>query len=307
LMDEDARVSRAAALALVEARPRTPFVMFEAALRSTHAGARANAAWALGVMHAPTSRLVPMLKDKDPTVLQEVLVALSHMRGGVPRNALEAMFSNTNEAVHGAAAAAMAKHWPVAAVTFLPIQLNREINAERAIYAGHGRTGGGKFTQPDIDRIVASYRCQMEMLGALHMLDGYAATYALETQAFGPTEDYLQPNAMVAAFNLWDRVATEPGPVMQALGSRQIAQSDRAQWVLIHAGASVLPQVRMDLRSDDSAARRRAIQIVAWQGDADSLKILLAMQAGPDADVVTWAIEKIESLQPNYAVTAGSR
>jgi len=79
-----------------------------------------------------------------------------------------------------------------------------------------------------------------------------------------------------------------------------VQQADRADWVLIHAGAGVLPQVRADLHSEDSAVRRRAIQIVAWQGDSSSLSTLRTMQAkpGPDAEVAAWAIAKIESLQP---------
>ena len=300
LMDENAQVSRAAALSLVEARPRTQPVVFSGALQSTYADARANAAWALGAMHAPSSFLLPMLKENNPMVLQEVLLALSHMPGDVPAELVEPLLANADPAVRGAAAVALARHQPQDAEKFVPEQLSREITAERAIYAEHVRTGGGKFSQPEIDRIVASYRCQMEMLRALEMLDGAAATHALEAQAFGTTEDYLQPNGEVAAFDLWDRVGAEPTTVVEALASKEIRQADRAEWVLIHAGAGVLPQVRMELHSEDPAVRRRAMQIVAWQGDAASLTVLHAIQAeqGLDAEVAAWAIEKIKSLQP---------
>ena len=300
LMDEDAPVSRAAALALVEARPLTPASAFNEALQSKHSDVRANAAWALGVLQAPSSFLLPMLKDSDPAVLQESLIALSHMPGDVPLELLEPLLANADTAVRGASAVALARHQPQSAEKAIPEQLSREITAEREIFAEHTRSGGGKFSQLEIDRIVASYRCQMEMLRALHMLNGATATRTLEAQAFGPTEDYLQPNGMVAAFDLWDRVNIEPGSVVQALGSKQLQQANRAEWVLIHAGTGVLPQVRVELHSDDPGIRRRAIQIVAWQGDSPSLSTLRTMQAkpGPDAEIVAWAIAKIESLQP---------
>jgi len=300
LMDDNPQVSRAAALALVEARPQTQLAVFSGALQSTHPDVRANAAWALGAMQAPSSLLVPMLKEGDSSVLQEALIALSHMPGNVPAELVEPLFANADPAVRGAAAVALARHQPQAAEKFVPEQLSREITAERAIYAEHVRAGGGKFLQPEIDRIVASYRCQMEMLRALQMLEGAAATRALEAQTFGPTEDYLLPNGDVAAFDLWDRVGAEPAIVVLALASKQIQQADRAEWVLIHAGAGVLPQVRAELHSDDPGVRRRAMQIVAWQGDAASLTALHAIQAeqGPDAQVAAWAIKKIESLQP---------
>jgi HEAT repeat protein len=298
LMDENVQVSRAAALALVEARPRTSVAAFSRALQSTHSDVRTNAAWALGALQAPSSLLLPMLKDSDPSVLQESLISLSHMPGDVPVELLEPLLANADPAVRGAAAVALARHQPQAAAKAVPEQLSREITAERAIYAEHVRAGGGKFSPSEIDRIVGSYRCQMEMLRALHMLVEASATHALEAQAFGPTEDYLQPNGMVAAFDLWDRVDVEPGSVVQALASKQVQQADRAEWVLIHAGAGVLPQVRAGLHSEDPAVRKRAMQIVAWQGDTSSLDILRTIQAGPDAEIAAWAIAKIKSLQP---------
>ena len=300
LMDENAQVSRAAALALVEARPRTNLSVFRGALQSTHSDVRTNAAWALGAMQAPSGFLLPMLTDSDSAVLQESLMALSHMQGDVPAAALEPLLAHADPAVRGAAAVALARYQPQAAEKAVPEQLSREITAEHAIFAEHARTGGGKFSQPEIDRLGVSFRCQMEMLRALHMLDSVVATHLLEAQAFGSTEDFLQTNGLVAAFDLWDRVDAEPGPVMQALASKQVQQADRAEWVLIHAGASVLPLLRADLHSEDPAVRRRAMQIVAWQGDIASLSALQAVQAeqGSDAEVAAWAIAKIKSLQP---------
>jgi glycerophosphoryl diester phosphodiesterase len=71
--------------------------------------------------------------------------------------------------------------------------------------------------------------------------------------------------------------------------------------MLIQAGPAVLPAVRRALASEDAPVRERAIRIVAWQGDVESLKTLRAMQktGGGDAALAAWAIEKIKSLQPN--------
>jgi hypothetical protein len=60
----------------------------------------------------------------------------------------------------------------------------------------------------------------------------------------------------------------------------------------------VLPEVRKALASKNPAVLNRAIQIVAWQGDADALPTLRAMQ-NADAALVAWAIKKIETLHPN--------
>jgi glycerophosphoryl diester phosphodiesterase len=81
LHDPDDHVSRAAALALVMARPRPAAAVFAEALRSGNADTRANAVWALGVLRAPANLLLPLLEDRNPQVLQEALVALSQMPG----------------------------------------------------------------------------------------------------------------------------------------------------------------------------------------------------------------------------------
>jgi hypothetical protein len=194
----------------------------------------------------------------------------------------------------------MARHQPAYAGKNVPKQLAREITRERTIFAKHETDGGGKFSQQEIDQIVASYRSQMEMLRALNMLKSPVAAHDLETQAFGPTESYLQPNADVAAADLWDRAGSEPLPSIHALASVEVSQADRAEWILTHAGANVLPQLRSELHSKEPGVRRRAIEILAWQGDATSLPELrtIEAQSGPDAEVAAWAVTKIESLQP---------
>ena len=70
--------------------------------------------------------------------------------------------------------------------------------------------------------------------------------------------------------------------------------------MLVQAGPDVLPYVRKALRSEDPALRERAIRIVAWQGDFESLSPLRTMLKtdAADADLIAWAIKKIELLHP---------
>jgi glycerophosphoryl diester phosphodiesterase len=107
-------------------------------------------------------------------------------------------------------------------------------------------------------------------------------------------------NGVVAAFQLWDRIGTDPGPAVRALAADpQVA--DKAEWMLIQGGPSVLPPVREALGSKDRAVRERAIRVVAWQGDRDALQRLRAIQQTDpeDKELAAWAMEKIESLHPD--------
>jgi glycerophosphoryl diester phosphodiesterase len=296
LLDADDRVSRAAALALVTARPRTSVSAFTAGLQSGNADARANAAWALGMLGAPASALLPLLRDQDPHVLQLALLALARAPGDVSAGALLPLLSNDDAAVRGAAAVALARHQPEAAIKAIPAQLQKETVFEQAIHDEHARPGTSKLTRPQIDSIMKSFKCQMEMMRALHMLQGSDATRELEELAFRPDKGLPSYDAIVAGFQLWDRIGADAAPAVEALGS-----ADRAEWILVKAGPAVLTEVRQALDSENSAVRQRAMSIVAWQGDTESLTALQAIQKTDAANAVlaTWAIEKIQTLHPN--------
>ena len=137
LLDADDHVSRAAALALVTARPRTPVSAFAEALHSDNADARANAAWALGMLRAPASNLLPLLRDRDPQVLQSALLALARAPGDVSAATLLPLLSYDDAAVRGAAAVALARHQPEVAIKVIPAQLQREVVLEQAIHKDH--------------------------------------------------------------------------------------------------------------------------------------------------------------------------
>lgn len=300
LLDADDHVSRAAAEALVTARPRTPVSVLEPAMRSGNADARANAAWALGMLDAPAGLLVPMLHDEDPRVLQFTLLALSRAPGEVGADTILPLLTHPDATVRGAAARALALHQPEIAIKTVPVQLRKEMAAERIIYDDRVKRGNPPFTKAEIDVIQTSFRCQMEMMRAISAIPGTEATQELIAQAIRPDKDFSQFNGIVAGFQLWDRSAKDASQLVQALGSKNLEIAERAEWTLVNAGPAILPEVREVLDSDVSEIRQRAIRIVAWQGDEESLAKLrtIAADHGQDAELAEWAAAKIESLHP---------
>ena len=301
ILDGDDHVSRAAALALVTARPRTPESAFTEALHSDNADARANAAWALGMLGAPATNLLPLLKDRDPQVLQSALLALARAPGDVSAATLLPLLSFDDAAVRGAAAVALARHHPEFAIKAISAQLQKEVVFEQAIQEDRESRGTKKFTQPEIDTIMKSFKGQMEMLRALNTLQGNDATRELATLAFRPDKGLSSYDGIVAGFQLWDRIGADAAPAVQALGSSDRQVADRAEWILVKANPAVLPEVRKALDSESQDVRQRAMRIVAWQGDTESLATLQAMQKTDTANaaLAAWAIEKIQSLHPN--------
>ena len=305
LLDADDQVSRAAALALVKARPQTPPSAFTEALRSDHADARANAAWALGMLHAPASILLPLLKDSDATVLQETLMALSRMPGDVDAPSLLPLLAHPGGAVRGAAAMALARHQPNAALKAIPAQLRLEVKTARAHYEDFVKRGQPRLSKEETAQITGYFRCEMKMVQAISMLKGTGAIQALEEEVLLPDEDFSQMNGLVASFQLWDRLGTDPAaaePVVQALQSPSTQVADRAEWILVQAGPAVLPEVRKALGSDNGSLRERAIRILAWQGDTESLTRLRSLRQTDQAhsDLIAWALDTIKSLHPPH-------
>jgi glycerophosphoryl diester phosphodiesterase/HEAT repeat protein len=300
LLDPDDHVSRAAAVALVIARPSTPPAAFADALRSGNADARANAAWSLGRLGAPANMLLPLLQDKSPRVLQETLVALSRMPGDVGTEALLPLLSHSDPGVRGGAALAMARHQPDVALNAVPVQLRLEMKVAIQLGDDYVRRGKPKLTQVETDEIMGHFRCQMKLMQAISMLKGAGGMHTLEEQAFRPGDDSAQFDGIVATFQLWDRIGADARPAVQALGSADTQLADRTEWMLIQAGPAVLPVVREALSSPNTAIKARAIRIVAWQGDLGSLERLRSIEkTNPtNVELASWAIEKIEMLHP---------
>ena len=302
MLDSDSPVSYAAALALATARPRTPVSAFADALRSIHADARANAAWALGTMKAPAATVLPLLQDQDPRVLQATLMALTHMPGEVSAETLLPLLTNDNLLLKGAAAMALAQHQPQVAATAVPGQLRQVRNTLTTMWEDYARRGKPTLTDADVQPIKAAYRCEMQLVQAVSMVKGTAATQALEQHALRQERDFSLDSVNMSAFELWDRIGADPSPALQALGSSDVQVADRAEWMLIKDDA-VVPAVRKALTDPNRQVRKRAIEIVAWQGDVESFEILQSMRASDvaDTDLLKWAIEKIYSLHPELS------
>jgi glycerophosphoryl diester phosphodiesterase/HEAT repeat protein len=298
LRDSDGQISRAAAVALVIARPATPTQVYIDALSAPEKTARQNAAWAIGISGAPaTTSLLPLLKETDPGVLQEALLAISRCPGEVPAQPLLPFLANSTPAVRGAAALALARHQPQMATAAVTNLLHSE--EDQAAKEYRLQTPGQKLTPQQIRPIVQAYREQMKLVQALELLAPEDALRALAGQAFRPVEDYSQITALVAGYQLWDRIHADPTLAMQALRSTNLEVADRAEWMLVKAGPSVLPQLRQALPSSDPLSQPRIIRILAWQGDRESLPLLRKLEelTSQNKSLISWAIEKIEVLQ----------
>jgi glycerophosphoryl diester phosphodiesterase/HEAT repeat protein len=294
LHDPDVRISRAAAVALVLARPATSTQVYIDATAAPEQTARQNAAWAIGITGAlATGPLLSLLGDNDPNVLKEALLALSRCSGEVPAEMLLPFLDSAVPEVRGAAALALTRHQPQVAASAVMDLLHRD---EKQAARGHLR---GKLTREQIRPIEASYREEMKLIQSLESLPPEEARNSLADQAFRPVKDYSRVTALVAGYQLWDRIAADPAATIQALRSTNVEVADRAEWVLVKAGPSVLPQLREALPLSDSASRVRIVRILGWQGDRKSLPLLRTLQDSNPQNkaLTTWAIEKIEVLQ----------
>ncbi len=241
LRDPDDRISRAAAVALVIARPATPAQVYIAAGSAPEETARRNAAWAIGITGAPsTSFLLSLLHDKDPDVLQEALLALSRCPGQVPAEAILPFLSSSAPPIRAAAALALARHQPQIATTAVTDLLRRSEAQAAQEHDSQLRSGNRKLTPEQIRPIVNAYEEQMKLIQALAALPAEDALGPLANQAFRSVADYSQVTAVVAGYQLWDRIAADPAPAIKALRSTNIEVADRAEWALMKAGPLVL-------------------------------------------------------------------
>ena len=304
LLDPNGQVSRAAAIALVTLRPRTAPSVFAKALRSEHAEVRANAAWAIGMLPGPSSMLLPLLRDVDPKVRRAALIALAHVPGVVSANALLPLLRSDDLAVRGAAAVALARHQPEVASSAIPAQLARDMKHVLALYDSWLKRGKPPLTEAEKATLVEYYRCQAKEVLAISMLRSPVVTRLLERLAFRPGRDYAVVDGILAAFNLWDRIADDPAPALNALDAKDPAVADRAEWMLIHSdtqgGAKSVAALLSAIEGYHAEERRRAIRIAGWRGQSQFLPTLQAMsQSDPaDAELIAWAIAKIQLLHP---------
>ena len=121
--------------------------------------------------------------------------------------------------------------------------LHRDEEQAAREYDDQLHSGNPKLTPEQIRPIVEAYREQMKLIQALGSLPPEDALRSLADQAFRPVADYSKVTALVAGYQLWDRIAADPALAIQALRSTNVEVADRAEWVLVKAGPSVLPAV----------------------------------------------------------------
>jgi HEAT repeat protein len=306
LRDPDDRVSHAAAVALVIARPAAPAQVFIDALSAHETTARKNAAWALGmqgstISGAASTAMLSLLNDSDNEVVKTALWAIGRCPGDVPADRIVPFLSSPVPTIRGAAALALASHHSEVGAKAIPDLLKREEEQIARENADYVRRGSPKLTQDEIAPIEESYREQMKLIQSLESLSSQDALRALASQAFRPVKDYSQVTAVVSSYQLWDRIEEEPGLAIASLNSADINVANRAEWMLVKAGPGVLPALRQSLNSAEPATRRRVIRILAWQGDQQSLPLLRELQVTnpEDKELVDWTIHKIEQLTLN--------
>jgi glycerophosphoryl diester phosphodiesterase len=303
LRDPDNQVSRAAAVALVIARPQTPMAVFVKALSASEKTARRNAAWALGITGAPAAAsLLPLLNEKDPELLAEVLLAMSRCPGNVPAAQLLPLLKNDAPMVRATAALTLARHQPQTGTQAVAAALDRaerdSVQIHAQVKSQHEARNNATYTQPEIDALSLNFREQMKLIQAVEGLPSNDALRLLAIRGLRPLDQSSSMNALVAGYQLWDRIAADPALAIQALSSTDVEVANRAEWVLVKANPSVLPALRKSLPTASPLARERLIRIVAWQGDAESLSMLRELrQSDPQhTALIDWATQKINAL-----------
>ncbi len=299
LNEPDPNVARAAALALLHPEYRASANWFATALQAHAPTVRANAVWALGRLGSVEGLplMIPLLTDSEAEVRAEAYLAISRFPGSATGADLRHGLYDPDPAVRGAAALALAQHPAPDVAVAIQTQLLQEMHAERVLYQAYARRQHKTLSKQEITAVTASFRCQMQMVKALARVSGNDATASLEQQAFRPDADFSQMNEAVAAFALWDRIGADPGSAVEALGNNDPGVADRAEWMLIHAGPTVLPAVRNALQNPSVQIQIRAMLIVSLAGDAVSLPRLRAMCTGVLTPQATAAIDRIELLQ----------
>ena len=154
-----------------------------------------------------------MLDDQDRSVVKEALLALSWCPAStaspVPAEKLLPFLSDRVPIMRGLAAVALARHQPHVAAAYICQQLKKEEADAAAYEAAWAARGHAKLKQGEIDDLVELYRAQMKYIQALSMLPRQEAFGPLVEEAFRPVHDTSNVVALVAGYQLWDRLADE--------------------------------------------------------------------------------------------------
>ena len=252
--------------------------------------------------------LARLLHDGSREVLKQTLVGLSRCQSDaqdVPASDLETLMMGNVPVLRGLAAVALAKHHPEIAEHAVPALLEQEEKRSDTLNAEWTARGRPKLSPEEIGRAVEVYRAQMKELQAVELLPDKAALPSLAAQAFRQGHDYSMAPILVAGFQLWDRIAADPKPALEALGSQDAAEADWAEWTLIEAGPKVLPAIRHAIPSSCGDLRRRLIEILGRQADTEAFSLLQSMEKTDqsDRDSIRRAITSIQVFAPHRIAT----
>jgi glycerophosphoryl diester phosphodiesterase len=321
LWDDDAAVSRAAAVALLQRRdrPQTGSLIREFGQKPTAMHAGANIAWLAG-MSADTSDPVRAwlirvagASTSEPLLVEEALRALARIDGPVPADLLQRRLQDPQPLIRGAAAKALARHQPDSAKMLIAAarRLEDEIYPLWKSYAAAAvttdnlakarttfeRPNPGKPGAPEqIAKATELYRAYQNVVSSLASLHTPDADRWLHQEALRVSPDFSGIGSYIAATQLWDRVETN----LLAPGFEQEdpMRRDRAEWTLQKRGPAAFPALRALLASRDANARLRAAQVLAWDGDQESKPVLARLAESDPANraIYEWCMHKLDEL-----------
>lgn len=289
--------SRAAALALRALQPAIPAAEVAELFHARTFVARANAAWLFGELGGSAAALRHLLKDPSSQVREEALLAIAKSRGQISVESMLSLLHDESSAVRGAAALALASKAPSITPHILRRQLQHEVKSELPLLQRYQKSQR-KMSAQDIDAVMKSFRCQMQMLQALASVHSSAADKAIADIAFHSANEFTQMEETVAAFKMWDRSGDNIVPMIAALQSSNSAIADRAEWALVKIEGQTLPAVRKLLSSADVHVQSRAIRILAWRCDREALDDLedVVRTSSANRRLATWAIARIKTI-----------
>lgn len=288
--------TRAAAVALVEARRSNSVEPLLRALADPQPQRAANAAWALGMMAA--SRALPALVSaasrRESSVASEVMLALSRIPGKVDAAAaIELRLTDADPLVAGTASLAAAKHCGERAPQMVE-RAAEHLRAGITRFSAEFKGSPGVKPPPDVlARSLALYRGYQKTVAARGMLGSRSAL----PETLRTAQDMTSIGSWVASYRLWEGGSATVPPLITALGAEDAGLRNRAKWTLIKLqGAG--PALRGAFAAASGEQQLALAEILAWRGD---YKALPALRSAADRDGVhaaryRWSIDKIASM-----------
>ncbi len=284
LKDEDATLSRQAALALGKLRETRAVGALVRCLSDERAMVRENAAWALGLVGGKKAgqALRGLLKDPDRDVRREAVLSLGRMKQKVSVQALIAvLLEDADIDVRADAARALGVMGDRRAVEALIAALADERNAG---------TGGRR------NSYLWTY-C-VRSLGRLG--DSRAAISLAKAVVDNPGWRSYVWNTRIEAARALSKLGKDgiTPLLLSALKNEDVSVRASAAWALIRIGADAVGPVGRMLKDENAFVRERAAWVTGWLGDERAVELLIQLLKDAEPDVrrtTAWALGRIGS------------